>query len=65
MSPIKEQLTNVIDCLQEADLLLLLEIAKRFVEDDVATPEDLQAHQAAMEEYARGETVSHSDIDWD
>ena len=29
-----------------------------------ATPDDIAAHAAAMEEYRRGETVAHEDIDW-
>jgi len=32
--------------------------------DDVATPDDIASHITAMEEYRRGETVSHDDIDW-
>ena len=32
--------------------------------EDAATPDDLAAHAAAMEEYRRGETVAHENIDW-
>ena len=32
--------------------------------DDVATPDDLAAHATAMEEYRRGETVTHEEINW-
>ena len=64
MSPIREQLVGMIDCLPEADQSLLLEIVKRFIPDDVATPDDLAAIQAAREEYERGETVPHEAIDW-
>lgn len=65
MSPVKNQLVHVIDCLSEADLELLLEIAKRFVPDDVATAEDLHAVSIAREEYRKGETISHDTIAWD
>lgn len=54
MPPIKEQLMDVIDCLPKAEPLLLLEIARRFVPDDAASPDDLRAIQAARAEYARG-----------
>ena len=64
MSPIKNQLAEVIDILPETEQRLLLEIAKRFISDDVATADDLAAIRAAREEYANGETVSHSAIDW-
>ena len=65
MSPIKNQLVNVIDVLPEAEQLLLLEIAKRFISDDVATADDLEAIRSAREEFEHGETVSHEDINWD
>lgn len=64
MSPIREQLADVIDCLPEAEQTLLLEIARRFVRDDVATPDDLHAIQAARAEYAQGKAVPHSAINW-
>ena len=31
---------------------------------NIATADDLKAHRLAMEEYERGETVSHDAIDW-
>lgn len=64
MSPIREQLVDVIDCLPEQEVSLLLEIARRFLSDDVATPDDLEKISAARAEYAAGETVSHEAIDW-
>jgi len=35
------------------------------IPDDVATPDDLEAIKAARAEYAAGETVPASEIDWD
>lgn len=64
MSPIRNQLVEMIDCLPEQEQVLVFEIVKRFVPDDVATADDLQAIQAAREEYARGETVSHDALNW-
>lgn len=64
MSPIRNQLVEMIDCLPEQDQVLVFEIVKRFIPDDVATVDDLHAIQAAYEEYARGETISHNDINW-
>lgn len=64
MSPIREQLVSVIDCLPETEQTLLLEIARRFMSDDRATPDDLAAIQTARAEYLRGDTVPHSAINW-
>lgn len=65
MSPIKKQLVDVIDCLPEQEQILLFEIAKRFVADDVANADDVEAVRAARQEYANGETVNHNAINWD
>lgn len=64
MSPIREQLVDVIDCLPETEQSLLLEIARRFLPDDQATPDDLKAIRAARAEYLRGETAPHAAINW-
>ncbi len=65
MSPIREQLVSVIDCLPEVEQSLLLEIARRFLPDDLAAPEDLADIRQARAEYARGQTIPHSAINWD
>ena len=39
MSPVRNQLVEMIDLMPEAEQLLLLEIARRFVPDDAAAPE--------------------------
>ena len=64
MSPIKKQLVDVIDCLPEQEQILLFEIAKRFISDDVANADDVEAVRAARQEYANGETVNHDAINW-
>ena len=64
MAPVTQQISEIVDCLPEAEQLLVLEIVKRFLPDDVATPDDIAAIQAARAEYSRGETVTHDDIDW-
>lgn len=33
-------------------------------DDDIATADDIRAIRAAYEEYIRGETIDHNDIDW-
>lgn len=43
----------------------LLEIARRFPPDDMATPDDLGAIREARAEYASGRTIPHEAINWD
>lgn len=65
---VKSQLLQLIDFVPEGELPIILEVVRRFVPadvDDIATEDDLRAHRAAMEEYAKGETISHDAINWD
>lgn len=64
MAPIKQQLNNIIDILPDQEVLLLLEIAKRFSYDDIATADDLLTIEAARNEFDQHETVDHNSIDW-
>lgn len=64
MSPVREQLVGVIDCLPETEQSLLLEIARRFLPDDVATPDDIEAIRGARAEYEAGQTIPHEAINW-
>ncbi len=64
MSPIRKQLDEMIDCMPEQEQLLLFEIAKRFISDDIATKDDLEAINIAREEYKSGQTISHNSINW-
>ena len=65
MSAVRSQLIDMIDCLPETEQILLVEIVRRFIPDDVATPDDIAAHAVALEEYKHGETIDDTDIDWD
>ncbi len=58
MSPARNQLIQMIDCLPDQEQLLLFEIVKRFVPDDATTPADLEDIQIARAEYANSETIS-------
>lgn len=65
MNNIKQQAFNTFDLLDERGQMLIIELMERLVPDDVATQHDLEMHAAALEEYKRGETVSHDAINWD
>ena len=62
---VKAQIVRMIDFIPDRELPIILEVVKRFATDDFATEDDLKAHRLAMQEYERGETVSHNDINWD
>jgi len=64
MSPVRNQLVGMIDCLPETEQALLVEIVRRFIPDDVATPDDLAAIHLADEEYRRGEAIDEDAINW-
>lgn len=57
----RAQMIDMVNRLPDAELMVLLEVAKRFImldeADDIATPDDIRACEEAMEEYRRGETI--------
>lgn len=62
---VRSQLVEMIGFVPEGELPILLEVVRRFVPVEAATPDDLEAHRIAMEEYAAGQTVPHDAINWD
>lgn len=64
MSPIKGQLIEMINFLPETEQVLLLEIARCFLSDDVATPDDLDKIEMAREEFSAGKAIWHDSINW-
>ena len=60
----KRRIKTALEGLPEQEQILLFEIVKRFVPDDIATADDLAAIEAARAEYARGETVRHEEKNW-
>lgn len=65
MVALKEKISYMVEQLEESEQIIIFEIVKRFLPDDVATPDDLEAIATAREEFSRGETVNHNDINWD
>jgi 2-phospho-L-lactate guanylyltransferase (CobY/MobA/RfbA family) len=64
MATLTMQINSMVEHLQEPEQVLVFEIIKRFLPDDVATPEDLSDIALAREEHLQGETIKESDIDW-
>lgn len=64
---VKTQIFEMVERIPDAELPTVLEVVRHFVPislEDVASAEDLAAHDAAMREYRAGETVAHDAIDW-
>ena len=62
----RAQIIELMNDVPETDMPILLEVVRRFVSfDDVATPEDIAAHEQAMKEFAAGETIPYDAINWD
>ena len=61
---LKQQAFNVFDLLTEREQTLIFELIMSLAPDDIATPEDISAHVAAMKDFERGDCVRHEDIDW-
>ena len=64
MSAIRQQLHTLVDIIDEAGLETLYNVMVRFVPDDVATPDEVEAIEQAREEFARGEFYRDDEINW-
>ena len=64
METLSTQINYIVEQLQEPEQILVLEIVKRFLTDDIATPDDSIDISIAREEYLRGESIKDADIDW-
>ena len=65
MAPNTKGLASMIEQLTEREQWLVYELISRLLPDDVATSDDVAAHNAAMADYSNGETFSDDDINWD
>ena len=64
----RAQVIDLMKLVPDEEMPILLEVVRRFIPvgiDDIATSDDITACEQAMKEYRTGQTVSHSDIDWD
>ena len=65
MSATAQNIAQMYDQLSEREQSIIAELISRLLPDDVATPADLAAIAESQKDYERGDTISHSDINWD
>ena len=70
MSPVTQQITEMIDMLPEKEQVLAFELIKRLVlawdpDFTKVTPSEAAIHEQALKDYKQGEYVRHEAIDWD
>ena len=61
---IASQINFMIEQLPETEQKLILELVRRINPDDILTADDITDIEEARAEYARGETVSDTAINW-
>ena len=62
MTATRQRLHTLVDMVEEKGLDTLYNVLIRFIPEDEPLPDEITAHTAAMEEYRRGEVVSHEDV---
>jgi len=58
----RQHLHTLVDMVEESGLATLYDVMIRFVPEDDASPDEIEAIAQARDEYARGETVRLSDL---
>ena len=57
MSPRTNQVAAMFDNMTEQEQAIIFALMLRLAADDIATPEDIAAHEEAMEAWHQGKTV--------
>jgi len=61
----RQSLHTLVDMVDEMGIETLYNVMIKFIPEAEPLPDEIEAHKIAMEEYKRGETVAHDDINWD
>jgi len=62
MNASRQQLHALVDMVEESGLNTLYDVMMRFIPEDEATPDEVEAIASARAEYERGETVRLEDL---
>ena len=61
----REALKNLIELVPEQDIETLFRVIVKFVPEDIADQDEIEAIVAAKRDIEKNGTVSHNDINWD
>ena len=61
----RQQIHDIVDAIDAKELDVIYKVLVKFMPEDEPTPDEIEAIRKGREEFLRGETVSHNDIDWD
>ena len=64
MSVSRQHLHALVDMVEESGLDTLYNVMIRFIPEDEATPDEIEAIEQSRIEYERGDVVRMEDIDW-
>jgi len=62
MSPRTNQVAAMFDNMTEQEQAIIFALMLRLAADDLATPEDIAAHEEAMTAWREGKTVPLADV---
>lgn len=61
----RKKLHGLVELIEENSLETLYNVMVRFIPEDEALPDELEAHYRAIKEFQNGEIFSEEDINWD
>lgn len=64
MTATRQQLRDIIDVVDSAELSVLYQVLIKFIPETVPMPDEIEAIHIGRDEIRRGETVSHDEINW-
>ncbi len=65
MSVSRQQVHALVDIVKSAELDVVYHILTKFIEEDEATPDEIEAIAAGRKEFREGKFFRDEDIDWD
>jgi len=60
----KEMLHGLVDMLSDADTETIFKVLLKFIPEDKAVSDEIEAIKKANDEIANGEIVNHKDVDF-